>query len=237
MIARHQEGIWLALDGMDGVGKSTVAQHLRGVVPQALVLLEFSSGEVGDFLLGLARRKPPQVSEGPLGEALLFLSDFVSTYERIIVPERERGGIVISDRGYLSKYVYQSVVLSCSYDRVAVRRALDAIFALIEPPDLTIYLPGDLEAIKSRLIIRDGGCEEERLDFLGLASAEFEAVIRRGQLRVEAIGEALEDDTDAVKGRAAEIVSAFIEGRWRRAYDAPAAADSPSIDSGKVGTV
>ncbi|HEX8694238.1 MAG TPA: deoxynucleoside kinase [Longimicrobium sp.] len=170
-------GFWVSLDGVDGTGKTTVAGRLAERLPALRPVPEFSDAPVGRYLSGAVSESPHVISPSLLGQSLAFLSDFFHQYELGVAEGRRRGDLVLSDRGPLSKYVYQSVVLGRAYDGARVARVLDALFDLISWPDLTIYLSCDPETLRTRLLRRDGRCDEARMAFLAEFEARFRSVL------------------------------------------------------------
>lgn len=173
-------GFWISLDGVDGAGKTTVATKLAARLPEMRVVPEFSEAPVGQYLASAVREQPHVISASLLGQSLAFLSDFFYHYELVVADSMRRGHVVLSDRGPLSKHVYQTVVLEQAYDPQKVRRVLDGLFDLIIWPDLTVYLRCDPQTLHARLRERDGFCDSSRMAFLTDFEARFHAeLIRR----------------------------------------------------------
>ncbi len=102
----------VAIDGVDGSGKSTLAAALASRIQDAVVVPEFSSGELGAFLSAQVRTRPHFIAESELAQSLLFLAEYADRVDhlsrRIARSPRE---ISILERGWLSKYSYQVSVL------------------------------------------------------------------------------------------------------------------------------
>jgi thymidylate kinase len=139
---RDNKGCWISIDGVDGVGKTVLAQHLVTVLDGATLVPEFSESLEGVYLKDAVTRGGPRFpSLSRMEKSLLFFADFFRQYDTLILRALQQGWIAISDRGYVSKYVFQLLVLSYDYDPAAVEIMIDALFCLIAPPDLTLYLP------------------------------------------------------------------------------------------------
>ena len=94
-------GKFIVLEGIDGVGKSTVAGLLAEIIPGAVLTWEPTNSDVGRRALDLAKA-------GRHKEALAaFIKDRCQHADMIIVPDIASGRTVICDRYLLSTAVYQ----------------------------------------------------------------------------------------------------------------------------------
>lgn len=87
--------MYLLIEGIDGVGKSTQIQKLKQKDNTILTTRE-PSGIFRDILLNQKL--------GMHSELLLFLADRANHYEKVIQPNSDR--IVVSDRGFISGIAY-----------------------------------------------------------------------------------------------------------------------------------
>jgi dTMP kinase len=132
------QGFLIALEGIDGAGKSTQARwlagHLRGLGLEVVEEHEPTGGPHGALLRRL-------VSEGgkrlPVEQEFqLFLLDRHDNQCRTVLPALRRGAVVILDRYYISSMAYQGARgLSPSWireqnERIALRPDLLVIFEL-----------------------------------------------------------------------------------------------------------
>jgi dTMP kinase len=109
---KTRRGFLLALEGVDGSGKSTQAQLLavsllqqgRGVV----LTQEPGTGPVGQKLRGYLQGAHRHLS--PQEELDLFLADRREHVEQVITPALAEGQIVITDRYYYSSVAYQGAL-------------------------------------------------------------------------------------------------------------------------------
>jgi dTMP kinase len=105
-------GLLIALEGIDGSGKSTQAELLAAALQKlgrAVVLTrEPTNGRTGQklrrYLQGPSRHLSPQE------ELHLFVADRREHVARLIRPALEAGKIVISDRSYYSSVAYQGAL-------------------------------------------------------------------------------------------------------------------------------
>ncbi len=142
--------MFITLDGIDGVGKSTqirrLDDHLRSLGHDVLVVHDPGSTPVGarlrEILLGsdltIHRRT----------EAMLFMASRCEMVETIIRPALDAGRWVLSDRFLLSTVVYQSVGGDVTPELLweLGRAANDGLV-----PDVTVLLDMSAEASMRRL--------------------------------------------------------------------------------------
>ena len=106
------QGFLLALEGVDGCGKTTQAQLLAVSLLQqgreVVLTQEPTNGPVGQKL----RRylQGPHRHLSPREELALFLADRREHVEQIIKPALAAGQIVITDRYYYSSVAYQGAL-------------------------------------------------------------------------------------------------------------------------------
>lgn len=214
---RGNQGYWISIDGVDGVGKTMLAQHLATVLDGATLVPEFSQSLEGAYLHEAVTRGGPRFpSLSRMEKSLLFFADFFRQYDTLIRRALQQGRIAISDRGYVSKYVFQLLVLSYDYDPAAVEAMLDALFRLIAPPDLTLYLTCEEQVCLQRLIRRDGQCDSGRVSFLRQAQHAYLRYFQSHPLRYMQIDQDGQQSREDVLRRGEEAVEAFLSGRAER---------------------
>jgi dTMP kinase len=107
------EGVFLALEGPDGSGKSTQAARLRewlvGRRRQVVPVREPGGTAVGERVRQILL--DPAVGEIDVRtEMLLFMACRAQLVDEVIRPALRRGEVVVSDRFLLSTLVYQGCV-------------------------------------------------------------------------------------------------------------------------------
>ena len=182
--------IWVAFEGCDGSGKSTIANAMRDLIGPESVLIPTPS----DSQLGRLARQSLALSiqEMPLeARQLVFLSDIIATFFREVMPALMNGKTVISDRWVLSTLVYhislmriagaQDEGVDTATHMLDYYRTMTAGFG----PDITFVVnapePVRWDRLKSR---PDSGDLNE-------ASREFQKIVAS---TYEKIGTALADD-------------------------------------------
>jgi dTMP kinase len=159
----------VTLEGLDGSGKTTVREALRGEFPDAVFTREPTESWYGEAVLRSVRDD----AADPLAECFLYVADHADHLSRVVRPALAAGKLVVSDRYSDSRYAYQSVALA---DRI--ESPIDYLKAVhrpwTRPPDRTIYLDIDPETAAER----SGGSNKfERAEFLEAVAERYEALI------------------------------------------------------------
>lgn len=163
-----QKGYWIAIDGVDAVGKSTqvnaVAQMLREEGFQKVIAItEFSNSPVGKTILDILHKKRfyslNDSKNSPLADTITLVADMLYHWETIIRPTVLNGGIVISDRGPSSLVSYQSIRLAERNTDFQRETAFNWISQLTNhcglKPDVTLILNISEDEMKSRVMKRE----------------------------------------------------------------------------------
>lgn len=144
---------YVALEGGDGVGKSTiagaVAERLRTAGSEVVVVREPGGTEIGEAVRNLLLHGPDME---PWTEAMLFAAQRVELIAKVVRPALERGAIVLSDRTYYSSLAYQGGARGLGVD--AVRKVNEAGLGDVVP-DLVLVLVLDAE----RALAREDGAD------------------------------------------------------------------------------
>lgn len=149
----------ITIEGIDGAGKSTVVEALRGEWPDAVYTREPTDSWVGDAV----RRSIGDDGSPDFLDFFLFTADHADHVERVVRPALEDDRLVFCDRYVDSRLAYQSVTLA---DRVD--DPLEWIREVHRPvtvwPDLTLLL--DLPAEMAVRRKGGGGMKYEETEFL-----------------------------------------------------------------------
>lgn len=162
MLTGQQKGVLIAIEGIDGAGKTTHAARLmdglNGRDVQAVVFSEPGKSPYGDKIRELSRNG--RVAS-PEEEMELFLKDREIDVRDNIVPALARGKFVIMDRYYFSSMAYQGAL---GLDPATIRRR-NEVFS--PRPDLTMILDIDpRKSIKRIYARKDKPNHFEREDYL-----------------------------------------------------------------------
>ncbi len=138
-------GIFITVEGPNGVGKSTFIKRLEEMLSSKYMV--FLTREPSNSNFGNYVKKNEDLLEGET-YAYLIAADRCYHLKNFIEPELDKGKIVISDR-----YIESSLVLQ-EYDGVKTEDIwrLNCNFMV---PDLSIILLGEEEILKCRLLERD----------------------------------------------------------------------------------
>ncbi|MGE4296221.1 MAG: dTMP kinase [Campylobacterales bacterium] len=148
--------MYLALEGVDGAGKSTQLAALKQLYPDAVFTLEPGGTPLGGKLRELVLHHKMDKT----ARLFLFLADRAEHAAKVIAPNE--GKLIISDRSALSGAAYAwgdaDHALLAAMNRLATRDRL---------PDRAVLLKMDEATIKTRLSHdRLDEIEKQGLDFL-----------------------------------------------------------------------
>lgn len=155
MRSRRRSGRLIALEGLDGSGKTTQAARLADRLRQAghrvTLTAEPTRGPIGRLIRDWIAVTPAETLPAPPDPsalALLFAADRRHHLATLVEPALKRGGWVVSDRYLLSSLAYQSLApkLDLAW--------LTAINRFARPADLTIFLRLPVDECVARLTAR-----------------------------------------------------------------------------------
>ena len=134
-------GRYLALEGTEGVGKTTLNRVLGGRLAQRGVEM-VSAREPGGTALGEQIRSMLLHGDDMAGwtEALLFAAQRSELMTRVVRPALSQGKWVLSDRCFLSSLAYQGCARGLGVDQVWSINAA-ALGATV--PDMVVWLETD----------------------------------------------------------------------------------------------
>lgn len=142
-------GVLIAIEGIDGAGKSTQSMLLKRALEQrgyeVVLLKEPTDGVWGSEVRRLARLGR---YASPEEELELFLRDREENVKQNILPALESGHVVIMDRYYPSSMAYQGAL---GIDPQLIRERSERIAPV---PDLVVVLDVPPEVGVSRILKR-----------------------------------------------------------------------------------
>ncbi|HEX2421043.1 MAG TPA: dTMP kinase [Acidimicrobiia bacterium] len=146
-------GFYLALEGGEGAGKTTVAALLQDLLEErgerVTLVREPGGTELGDAIRMLVLHS---IDMTPWAEAMLFAAQRAQLVAEIVAPALERGDIVVSDRSLYSSLAYQSGGRGLVLEDVLAANLL-AVGRLV--PELVVVLGVDPEVGRSRQEVPD----------------------------------------------------------------------------------
>ncbi|MEM5828034.1 MAG: dTMP kinase [Candidatus Aenigmatarchaeota archaeon] len=150
-------GKYVAIEGIDGAGKTTICKLLSNELKNSIIIREPSDFEIGNFIRNSLKNKKDYM-KNPFVSTLLFFADRVSTTNEIR-RLKEKHDYIISDRCFLSTYAYQKALLNNEEERKIFENLFNELLKLIEIPDLIIILDVDVEIALQR-IEKEGKAKE-----------------------------------------------------------------------------
>jgi dTMP kinase len=181
-------GTLITLEGLDGAGKSTLAQALvrelsaRGERVQ--LLREPGGVEVSERIRALV--KDPALSVSPRAEALLYAAARAQLVDELLAPLLADGAIVLLDRYVDSSLAYQGAARGLGIERV---REINSFATGGLTPDRTLLLRVDADTRLARQAGRGEApdrLERENGDFFAAIAAAYDelAAAEPGRIRV-----------------------------------------------------
>lgn len=173
----NAHGFLLACEGIDGSGKSVLAQALYAALT-ADGYATLLTREPGATVVGKQIRQLLQTPAAPLfprSQFLLYAADRADHFEREVIPALQEGTVVISDRMADSSVAYQGYGRGLS---VPMLQQINTWAMNGRVPDLTIYLAVDYQTVQQRIQKRGeqpgpGGFDAELAEFFDKVLAGY----------------------------------------------------------------
>ena len=158
------KGKFIAIEGVDGAGKTTVITHLQSKFTGGSVLFTREPGgtKLGKFIRDLLVSEPMD----PMTEILLFNADRREHLLTVVLPALEKGIHVITDRFEASTYAYQ-LAGEEHMEHEELFRYLSTCVVGETSPDHYILLDVPTEVAELRMKSRPG--EQSKFDVKGKA--------------------------------------------------------------------
>lgn len=171
-----KRGILIAVEGIDGSGKSTLGHHLYDALKHTYVNISLTK-EPGDTRVGQKIRKIVQTqttSLDPKTEYLLFAADRAEHFSKIILPLLQENYIVISDRLADSSLAYQGYGRNLDKDMIQL---INQYAMSNRKPDLTIFVKVPVQTALERIKKRNVALSTfEKESFLEKVDAGFNTI-------------------------------------------------------------
>lgn len=138
----------VTLEGLDGGGKTTVAEALETTLPtdETVFTREPTESWYGEAV----ERSIRDDTADPMAELFLYTADHADHLSRVVRPALENGNVVVSDRYSDSRYAYQGATLAGALEN-PIEYIKDVHEPFTEPPDATLYfdLPPEVGAARA----------------------------------------------------------------------------------------
>jgi dTMP kinase len=138
-------GKLIAVEGLDGSGKSTQVSLLRRWLELEGYKVFFTEWNSSTLVKRATSRGKKRKLLTPTTFCMIHCTDFADRYERQILPLLRAGYIVLADRYIYTAYVRDAVR---GIDREWVRR----LYGFARPPDITLYFDVPLETALDRIL-------------------------------------------------------------------------------------
>ena len=186
---RVARGTLITIEGLDGAGKSTLADALVGELAargvRAELLREPGGVEVSERIRALV--KDPALAVLPRTEALLYAAARAQLVEQRLRPLLDDGAIVLLDRFVDSSLAYQGAGRALGVEQV---RAINLFATGGLVPDRTLLLrisPADGRARQHERALEPDRLEREDDDFFAAIAAAYDELARAEPERIRTI--------------------------------------------------
>lgn len=177
-----ERGLFVTLEGGEGVGKSTLASSLKARADASGIPVyltrEPGGTQAAEQIRDVVLHTPDTDPLSPVAQALLMNAARADHYEKRIAPALERGELIICDRFADSTRVYQGVGGGMSIDAIL---ALERISFDNNHPALTLILDAAPAALLERRQSRDSATNPDAFEARDLA---FHERVRTGFLDI-----------------------------------------------------
>jgi dTMP kinase len=182
-------GRLITIEGLDGAGKSTLADALRGEIAgrgcRVELLREPSGVELSERIRELV--KDPSLTVSPRAEALLYAAARAQLVAERLEPLLEEGTLVLLDRFIDSSLAYQGAGRSLGVEQV---RTINLFATGMLEPDRTLLLRISPQVGRARQ--RERALEPDRLelegeDFFTAIASAYDELARDEPQRVRVI--------------------------------------------------
>ncbi|MEG0284081.1 MAG: dTMP kinase [Erysipelotrichales bacterium] len=206
-----KNGFFIAFEGPDGSGKSTIIKMVADYFEQENIDYCLTREPGGSLIAENIRSiilDPQNKNLKASTEALLYAASRAQHFEEIIKPALDKNAIVLCDRFIDSSLVYQGIARNLGVERVLEinRFAIDDVL-----PDVTVFF--DVDPIVGLERINSSGTRE--INRLDLESEQFHRKVYEGYHQIiksdkdrfaivdasKSIEEVFEATLNAIKGR------------------------------------
>lgn len=141
----HFRGKLIAVEGLDGSGKSTQIYLLKRWLELQNLKVTFTEWNSSELVKAATKRGKKQQLLTPTTFSLIHATDFAHRYERHVVPLLRQGYLVLSDR-YVFTAFARDTVRGCDRDW------LRNLYSFAVQPDITFYYDVPLQTAVGRIM-------------------------------------------------------------------------------------
>lgn len=184
---------YIALEGLEGCGKSTHTKRL-GEHLGAVVTREPGGTRIGALLRGILA-DVDNVDLRPRTEALLMAADRAQHFDEVVEPALRRGQHVVSDRSVYSTIAYQGYGRQLDVDTL-LNISTWALAGHL--PDIVVFISVPTDVLNERLKKRNlDRFEREGADFFVRINDGFQQLMRKHGDWIVIDGTAPKDDVES----------------------------------------
>jgi dTMP kinase len=182
-------GTLITIEGLDGAGKSTLAEALEREIAARGVRVELLREPGGVDLAERIRAlvKDPSLTVSPRAEALLYAAARAQLVAERLEPLLEEGAVVLLDRFVDSSLAYQGAGRALGVEQV---RAINVFATGLLTPDRTLLLRISPEAGRARQrerALEPDRLEREKEEFFTVIASAYDELAREEPGRVRVI--------------------------------------------------
>ena len=202
-------GLFITLEGADGVGKSTQAQLLKEFLEakniEVLTLREPGSTVIGEQIRQILKNTDNK-NMANYTEAYLFAAARAQIVEEIIKPQLAKGEVIVCDRFVDSSIVYQGIARGLGAEKIAQinHYATEGI-----TPDITFLIDTPPQIANWRKEDSADRIEEEGLAFQDLVYQGYKSLAGQHKDRYIIL-----DGTCTIDQIHQQIVDTIIDTAW-----------------------
>ncbi len=204
-------GFFLALEGVEGAGKTTQARRLTRSLESAgvpcLMAREPGGTQGGERIRDVVL--DPGLDLGPEAEALLYLASRAEFVRQIVRPALDEGRIVVADRYELSTLAYQGIARGLGLEEV---RRLNSWATGGLEPDAVVLLRIDPSAGRDRKEEEPDRLERESGEFFRRVAEAYDLLASMDTRIVAVDGQGSPEEVE-------ERVTAELVGRWPGTFE------------------
>lgn len=141
----EKNGLLIAVEGLDGSGKSTQVRLLYHWLAGLRLRAFFTEWNSSDLVKDATRRGKKRQLLTPTTFSLIHATDFADRYERQILPMLKGGFIVLCDRYFFTSFA-RDAVRGCDADWLRNN------YGFARVPDFTLYFRLPLETALNRIL-------------------------------------------------------------------------------------
>ncbi len=168
-------GFFLVLEGLDGAGKTSIANRLRSSLEKKGVNTHYTYEPFNTLYVDALKEHYNEYRDAYL-DALTYAADRLVHARIDIIPYLEKGYMVICDRYYYSSAAYQAA------QGAPIEWVLE-VNRYAPKPDLVIYLDVDPEiGLSRRQGLSSRLPEYEKVDFLKRVRENYLWLVKRGYM-------------------------------------------------------